>query len=118
MATKSLGIDEIQAGWRVRGEFDAARLLLFCEQLIRFVEMTPEGAWDLQYFQPRPERNGGLGLQAYHALTESWIIFSTWPQHGFVRITLASCKPFNVKLVRAFIETNLGPVDKAGHFEL
>ena len=114
-----LGLEEIQSGYRIRGEFDLSRILMSLDKLIRFVGMAPAGEWAYKIYGPEDsEKGGGVGVQGKRDLVESWVLFSTWPAHGFLRITLASCKPYDVEAVAVFLGKELGPVVKCGQYDL
>jgi len=116
--TTELGLREWQAGWRIAGEFDAGRLMAVLNGLIREVGMTPAGAWDVRFYTPQQEANGGLGVQGYRDLVESWIIFSTWPEHGFIRVNLSSCRPFDFERAGIYLRRHLGEILVKGSMEL
>ncbi len=114
-----LGLEEIQSGYRIQGEFDLSRILMILDKLIRFVDMTPAGEWDYKIFGPEDSvKGGGVGVQGKRDLVESWIIFSSWPIHGFLRVTLASCKPYDPIAVGLFLSKELGDVSMQGSFPL
>ena len=114
-----LGLEEIQSGYRIQGEFDLSRILMVLDRLIRFVNMTPAGEWSYKiYGLEESIKGGGVGVQGKKDLVESWVLFSTWPEHGFLRVTLASCKPYDVEAVAGFLSENLGPIIKYGQIEL
>jgi|WetSurMetagenome_2_1015567.scaffolds.fasta_scaffold89909_3 hypothetical protein len=105
----NLGSEEMQAGWRVKAVPDRAHLLQVACHLIRFVGMTEDPPADVREY-PNEQGRGGLGCQAYLPLTESWLIMSTWPVHGFTRINLSSCLEFDPVAVGNFLAKELGPV--------
>lgn len=114
-----LGLEEIQSGYRIQGEFDLSRILMILDKLIRFVGMSPAGEWSYKiYGLEESIKGGGVGVQGKKDLVESWVIFSTWPIHGFMRVTLASCKPYDYKAVASFLGKELGPVLKCGQYDL
>lgn len=115
--TEVLGLEEREAGWRVAAVLSLDDLIDFIPRLIRFVGMEPYGMPYVLSF-PTPEGKGGVGYQIYHGLVESWVLIGTWPEHGFIRITLASCKPFNPYAVAAWLTKELGPVLREGSFDL
>ncbi len=97
-----LGLRELQAAWRIEAVPDLDFLLALSRKLIKFVGMTTDGAPDVRHY-PNGAVNGGIGIQVYQPLVESWLIISTWPEHGFTRINLSSCKPFNPSLVTNYL---------------
>lgn len=61
---------------------------------------------------PNQQGKGGHGVQVYWCWTESFLVISTWPQLGFIRVYLASCKEFLPVIVTKFLEARVGPVLK------
>jgi hypothetical protein len=102
------GEEELQAGWRVKGHLGMEALLYFSTALINLVGMVPDGAPDIRVY-PNNGR-GGNGIQIYQPLFESWLIISTWPDHGFVRVNLSSCKPFDFVEVGKYLVEKVGPI--------
>jgi hypothetical protein len=99
----TLGKDELQAGWRI-GAVPRDRVIIeIANRLIRFVGMTEDLPADIRVY-PNSKGRGGLGFQGYFPLTESWLIISTWLAHGFTRINLSSCQPFDPVAVGNFLE--------------
>jgi hypothetical protein len=89
-----LGVTEYQAGWRIKGYLTSAEVAQLAHDLIKFVGMTPDPPFDLREY-PNATGHGGVGIQLYQPLTESWLVVGTWPDHGFFRVNLSSCKPFD-----------------------
>jgi S-adenosylmethionine/arginine decarboxylase-like enzyme len=102
MMEKVLGVEELQAGWRIGSVPEDRELIEIAERLIRFVGMTADPPPDIRAY-PNTKGRGGLGIQGYFPLTESWLIISTWPAHGFTRINLSSCKDFDPVAVGNFL---------------
>lgn len=113
----TLGLQEIQWGWRVQGVLALDRLLLLSMNIIELVGMTPDGPPDIRFY-PNGKNKGGHGVQVYSPLVESWLIISTWPQHGFMRVNLSSCKPYDPSKVAQYLEAHVGPVQAEGGFDL
>ena len=89
-----LGETEWQSGWRIQGDLTMGEVISLSQSLIKFINMTPDPPFDLRNY-PNAAGCGGVGVQLYQPLTESWIVIGTWPQHGFFRINLSSCKPYD-----------------------
>lgn len=98
----TLGKQELQAGWRLGGVPGDLQVIEIAGRLINFVGMTQDLPADIRSY-PNSAGRGGLGVQGYFPLTESWLIISTWPAHGFTRINLSSCKPFDPIAVGNFL---------------
>jgi hypothetical protein len=91
-------------------------VLNLSRDLITLVGMTPDGPPDVHHY-PTGDGKGGEGVQVYSPLTESWLIISTWPAHGFTRINLSSCTYFNHQIVSAYLR-QIGDVLTDYHQEL
>ena len=104
------GLEEQQAGWRVKGALSLDQCLDLSKKLIAFVGMTPDGLPTVDNY-PKGGK-GGQGVQVYQPLFESWLMISTWPAHGFVRINLSSCKPFDAHNVGEFLQAQIGEIDR------
>ncbi len=109
----TLGEKEIVAGWRVENKPSLEEVLALIPRLIRFVDMKPHPhiGPHVSYF-PTPEGEGGTGHQVYQILVESWVIIGTWPDHGFSRVVLSSCKGFNPNAVASWLSKEFGMVVK------
>lgn len=111
---EEFGLIEQQAGWRVQGNLSTSEVVGLSYDLIRFVSMEPDGMPVLDHY-PKGGK-GGEGIQVFHRsriyqpLTESWVVISTWPRHGFIRINLSSCKTFNQYEVEEWLAERIGPV--------
>lgn len=109
-----LGLIETQWCWRVScREFTLGELLELAESLVDLIHMTCDGKADYSTY-PNREGKGGYGIQLYQKLVESFLVISTWPDHGFMRITIASCKSYSVEDVTAFLEEEVGGVQANG----
>jgi hypothetical protein len=98
-----LGKEELQAGWRVGAVPTLQGVIDLSRHIIAFVGMTPDGSPDVRFY-PTQGGKGGEGVQLYQPLVESWLIISTWPAHGFTRVNLSSCQPFDPVAVGNFLE--------------
>ena len=83
--------------------------------LVRTVEaagMTPvKHTLQVAHF-PAPvggDLRGGYGLSGGMILVESHVYVHTWPEEGYARFELSSCKPFPSKQVLDVLGTILGP---------
>jgi hypothetical protein len=103
MTPMNLGEHEWQSGWRIAAVPTLQGVLSLSLQLIAFVGMTMDGPPDVRHY-PTKDGKGGEGVQAYSPLTESWLIISTWPAHGFTRVNLSSCKYFDHQAVTQFLQ--------------
>jgi len=83
-------------------------LLLRC---IEAANMTPVNhTLQIAHF-PIPVKGklrGGFGLSAGMILIESHIYIHTWPENGYARFELSSCKPFDCDEVINVLKTFLG----------
>ncbi len=109
-----LGQSETQWGWRVESkELPVEAVVKLAYGLVKLVGMTPDGPPDCTYY-PNREGKGGYGIQLYQKLVESFVVISTWPHHGFLRITLASCMPYDPASISAHLEKKVGRVIMQG----
>jgi hypothetical protein len=99
----TLGKEELQAGWRIGSVPGKGKVIDIAYRLINFVGMTPDPPADVRAY-PNSEGRGGLGIQIYLPLVESWLVISTWPAHGFTRVNLSSCQSFDPVAVGNFLE--------------
>lgn len=124
MTQTNLGEKEWQSGWQIRAVPTLQGVLSLSRQLIAFVGMTPDGDPDVRHY-PNETGGGGVGVQVkyhgstfnYQPLTESWLIISTWPAHGFMRVNLSSCKHFDHGAVSSFL-SRIGEVLLEWHNKL
>jgi S-adenosylmethionine/arginine decarboxylase-like enzyme len=110
-----LGLVETQWCWRVASlkQLSVNEIIQLARQLVKLVGMTCDGEPDCACY-PTTEGKGGHGIQVYQRLVESFLVISTWPDFGFLRITLASCRPFDTKEVSLFLEDAVGKVQLQG----
>jgi len=111
-----LGETEWQSGWRIQGDLTSAEVIKLAEDLIRFVDMTPDTPYDLREY-PNAAGCGGVGKQLYFPLTESWIVIGTWPQHGYFRVNLSSCKPYDYGATTSWL-ARIGSITRTYNFPL
>ena len=111
----TLGLVETQWCWRVASlkQLSVNEIIQLAKQLVRLVGMTCDGEPDCACY-PTDEGKGGHGIQIYQRLVESFLVISTWPDFGFLRITLASCMPFDTEEVSQFLEGAIGKVQVQG----
>ena len=113
----TLGADERLSCFRFRVVPSTLRCLEIIRVVIQAIEMVTDGPPDVRVY-PNLDGKGGEGVQIYQPLVESFMIIGTWPAHGFTRIYLASCKPYNVDKVQEFLESFLKcKSDMSGHFD-
>lgn len=110
-----LGLVETQWCWRVASlkQLSVNDVIQLARQLIQLAAMTCDGEPDCACY-PTVEGKGGHGIQVYQRLVESFLVISTWPDFGFIRITLSSCKPFDVDVIGKFLEEAVGRVQVHG----
>ena len=109
-----LGLVETQWCWRVASrELAVDEVVTLARQLVKLIGMTCDGPPDCTYY-PNREGKGGYGVQMYQKLVESFLVISTWPDFSFLRITLASCMPYDTNVVSLFLEEAIGPIEAQG----
>lgn len=81
--------------WRVQGRPDVSKL---GKEIAKKIDMEIISS-TLDTFPSEKNGKGGVGLQVYWAWTESFLVISTWPELGFFRVYLASCKKFDPREV-------------------
>lgn len=108
-----LGLREITATWRVEAVPDLPEILDLLSRLIRLVGMESYALPFVLSF-PTPGGKGGVGYQVYQGLVESFAVVGTWPELGFIRITLSSCsvRLFNPNEVSKWLSREFGFVVK------
>lgn len=107
--TGRFGEKEDVALWRVQGTLTREQVLDLGEDIAQLIKMTIVGAARVDSF-PTAAGTGGAGFQAYWCWTESFLVISTWPELGFFRVYLASCREFLPVIVTKFLEATTGPV--------
>lgn len=98
----NLGLNEQVSAWRIKTSLSLQGALDLRRDIISFVGMTKDGPPDVRRY-PTAAGNGGAGVQVYQPITESFCIVGTWPEHGFIRVYLASCRPFSHGAVTVFL---------------
>lgn len=88
-----LGAQEWQSAWRIKAVITLQEAIDLKNDILSFVDMKKDGKPDVRKY-PNGDGNGGNGFQLYQPIVESWFIIGTWPEHGFIRINLSSCKFF------------------------
>ena len=104
-----LGEMEQVSGFRCLGDPSPDELLSIMLSVIGVIGMESDGLPDIRHY-PNGHGKGGHGTQIYQALTESWIVGGTWPAHGFTRIVLSSCKPYDIGMVQTILTKLIGPI--------
>lgn len=109
-----LGLEETLWGWRVYSkELTENQIKSLSRKLINLIGMHEDGPPDCTNY-PNSSGKGGYGIQLYQRLVESSLVISTWPKHGFIRIILASCIPYDPQDVTEFLEKNIGKIGASG----
>ena len=138
--TEVLGSQEIQLGVRLETLpalcLDVDFLLNLTKRLIGFVNMTPDGRPFVRFystqktslfiklkrwcrgFRTSKSLTGGNGIEITQYLVESRVHLTTWPDHGFLRIYLESCKFFDVVGTTIWLQSQVGKIQKMGHYRL
>lgn len=112
-----LGMNERLSCFRFPAVPSKDQCLEIIRIIIQAIGMTVDGELDIRIY-PNQDGKGGDGVQIYQPLVESFLIIGTWPQHGFIRIYLASCKPYEVDKVDKLLATILKcDSDMSGHFD-
>lgn len=104
-----IGAEEQIYGCSLRGVPAAPRLLEILLEIIEAVGMTADGGPDIRHY-PNAAGAGGIGVQIYQPLTESWIVGGTWLQHDCTRVVLSSCKRFDADRVKKILQRNIGKI--------
>jgi hypothetical protein len=125
MATEILGANLRVAGWACAGQLPPAGLAAFLARLVALIGMDTAGMAPQIWAYPLPDGRGGLGETICQPLVESFVVADTWPglaHKGIpvpkIYIVLASCRPFDLAAVAAYLGRELGPVLRQGYFEL
>jgi hypothetical protein len=110
-----LGMVETQWCWRVASlrQLSVNEVIQLAQQLVQLAGMTCDGPADCACY-PTVDGKGGHGIQVYQRLVESFLVISTWPDFGFIRITLSSCMPFDADVILRFLEEVVGHVQIHG----
>ena len=110
--TVPLGLEEQVCAYTCQGVPSTENLALILERLVYAVGMTLDGPPDISSY-PNADGKGGEGCQIYQKLTESFVVGGTWPAHGFTRIVLSSCKPYEQETVEAILTGSIGPITRS-----
>lgn len=94
---------------RVEGVLTREEILELGDNIAALIGMEVVGKPRVDSF-PTAEGKGGAGYQVYWCWTESFLVISTWPKLGFIRVYLASCKSFLPTVVINFLKSAVGPV--------
>ena len=113
------------AGFACLGTVAPDRLSHVLSQTVALVGMSTGGMEAKVWAYPLPDGKGGVGETAMQPLTESFLVFDTWPSLSHrgkaipkVYVVLASCKPFSLDAVGAYLAKEIGPVVRQGLFEI
>lgn len=102
------GMREDVALWKIEGFKSTNDTLDLGFEIAKLANMTVE-TWHIEEF-PTKEGNGGVGCQIYWVWTESFLVISTWPELGFTRIYMASCKPFDARNITQHLSAIMGSI--------
>ena len=113
------------AGFACLGVVPPDRLAHVLSQIVGLVGMSTGSMEPKVWAYPLPGGQGGEGVTAVQPLVESLLAIDTWPALSHrgkpvpkVYVILASCKPFGLDAVAAYLSTEIGPVVRQGFFEL
>jgi S-adenosylmethionine/arginine decarboxylase-like enzyme len=113
--THSVPFGEIEhmACWTLRGHLDEAQVRELGLELSQLTGMTLHGNPVVDEF-PTEDGKGGIGIQAYFAWVESWLLIGTWPEIGLVRVAMSTCavERFTPITVTKYLEQAVGCVEK------
>lgn len=113
-----LGAVETVWCWKVETpEMNTRRVIDLSVEVINLIGMTLDGLPEVSHY-PNLDNKGGYGIQLYQKLVESFLIISTWPDHGIARFYLASCVPFDPDVVGQFLESTVGKIQASGGCEI
>lgn len=122
---ETLGTKMRIAGFGCLGKVPADRLAHILSQLVALVGMSTGGMEPKTWSYPLPDGRGGTGETAVQPLVESFLALDTWPTlvhkgKGVpkVYVILASCCPFSIDAVCAYLSKEIGPVVRQGYFEI
>lgn len=113
------------AGFGCLGMVAPERLAHVLTQIVAMVGMSTGGMEAKIWSYPLPDGRGGTGETALQPLVESFLAVDTWPalKHRGkpipkVYVVLASCRPFSLDAVVAYLSKEIGPVVRMGSFEI
>jgi len=113
------------AGFACLGTVTPDRLSHILTQIVALVGMSTGGMEAKIWAYPLPGGQGGEGVTAVQPLVESLLAIDTWPalKHRGKAIpkvyaVLASCKPFSLDTIAAYLAKEIGPVVRQGYFEI
>jgi len=113
------------AGFGCLGMVAPDRLAYILTQIVAMVAMSTGGMAPQIWTYPLPDGRGGEGQTALQPLVESFLALDTWPalKHRGkaipkVYVVLASCRPFSMDAVAAYLAKEIGPVMRMGSFEI
>ena len=113
------------AGFGCLGTVPPERLAHILTQIVALVGMSTGRMEPKVWAYPLPGGQGGEGVTAVQPLVESFLVMDTWPtlRHKGrpvpkVYVVLASCRPFSLDAVAAYLAKEIGPVVRQGYFEI
>jgi len=90
------------AGFSVKGSVSEGEVMVLIEDVITTIEVLPAHV-PAMYSYPVVGK-GGKGFTFIQPITESFIAFDAWPDHGGGYLIISSCKYFSPPDVRKVIE--------------
>lgn len=102
------GLREDVALYRVQGVLKDEDIRRLGQALADLLGMRILDGPMVNNFEEGDGQGAGTGAQYYWVWGESFLVISTWPELGFVRVYLASCKPFHPWLVTKFLQAMVG----------
>lgn len=96
--------------WKVAGVFEDNFILDLGACLADLLGMEVEGTYLKTFLNTQGK--GGTGIQVYWAWTDSFLVISTWPEIGIIRVAMSTCaiEKFLPVMVTKFLEAVIGPV--------
>jgi hypothetical protein len=125
MATEVLGTKMRIAGFGCLGTVAPQRIGHVLAQITALAGMDRAGMDPQVWVYPLPDGRGGTGITAIQPWVESFLAVDTWPalEHKGkgvpkVYVAMASCRPFSIDAVCAYLSKEIGPVVRRGYFEI
>jgi hypothetical protein len=92
----------------MHGQLTIDQWLGFIADVVATIDMECSGEPVVRQYPI--DGKGGYGATIFQAITTSYIVLDTWPQHNGAYLALASCKKFNPLAVRGFIANKVYPL--------
>jgi S-adenosylmethionine/arginine decarboxylase-like enzyme len=97
-----LGSRLLLAAFAVRGTVDEERAKQIIDSIIETIGVS-RAHTAITYPYPI-DGKGGTGFTVLQPITESFLAVDSWPDHGGAYVVIASCKWFEVELVRETLQ--------------